>query len=155
MLSHTFCPLAHQGLSSDCFCAALLSAWVAIILLSPNCLMCCSASGLSNPSTYIGVAGGSRLINSWLGASLVVELAELLYTNVARGRRLLHSLLFAATNWRNCSSHWFFCLVSLSIWGWNAVDIFHVMPSSLARAYPKWLVKWGSLSDITFVGSPN
>ena len=85
----------------------------------------------------MGVAGGSRLINSWLGASLVEELAKLLYTSVARGNSLLHSLLFAATNQRHCSSHCFLRSVSPSIWGWNAVDMFHVIPSSLARALPK------------------
>jgi len=67
----------------------------------------------------------------------MVELAELLCTSVARGRRLLHSLLFAATNRRNCSSYWFFHLVSLSVWGWNTVDIFHIMPSCLARVHLK------------------
>jgi hypothetical protein len=93
----------------------LLSAWVAIILHSPNCLTHCSARGLSDPSPCTGVAGGSRPINSWLGAKLVVEFAKLLCTRVARGRRLLHSLLFPATNWRYCSSHWFFHSIRPSV----------------------------------------
>ena len=105
--------------------------------------------------TCLGVTRGSCLINSWLGASLVVELAKLLCTSVARGISLLYSLLFAITKCRYCSIYWFLCSVSPSVWGWKVVDIFHVMPSSLARAHPKWLVKWGSLSDITFAGSPN
>ena len=155
MLSQTLCPFVQHGMSGECFCATLLSAWVVIILLSISFLTCCSTRGLSDPSPCTSVAGGSRPINSWLGASLVIAFAELLCTRVAIARKVLHSLLFPATNQRYCSSHWFLHSVSPSVWGWYAIDMFHVMPSSLARARPKWLVKWGSLSDITLVGSPN
>jgi hypothetical protein len=88
-----------------CFCAALLSAWVAIILLSISHLTRCSTRGLSDPSPCVGLAGDSRPINSWLGASPVVEFAKLLCTRVAIDRRVLHSLSFPATNQRYCSSH--------------------------------------------------
>jgi len=64
------------------FHATLLSAWVAIILLSISFLTHCSAKGLSDPSPCTGIAGGSRPINNWLGASPVVELAKLLCTSV-------------------------------------------------------------------------
>src|SRR6267154_4527546 len=153
--SQTFCPFVHLGGPRGWFCAFLLSAWVIIILLSLNCLTHSSARGLSPPSACAGVAGGSLLISSWLGASLVVEFAELLCTSVARGSRLLHSLLFPITKWRYCSSHWFFRSVSPSVWGWNTIDMFHLIPNSLARLCLKWLVNLGSLSDITLVGSPN
>jgi hypothetical protein len=154
-LSQTFCPFVHRGMFGEWFYAALLSAWVAIIRLSISFLTRCSARGLSDPSPCTGVAGGSRPINSWLGASPVVALAMLLYTKVAIARRVLHSLSFPATNQGYCSSHWFLHSVSPSVCRRYAVDMFHVMPSSLARVRPKWLMKRGSLSDITFVGSPN
>src|SRR6266851_3486109 len=153
--SQTFCPIVHLGGPRGWFCAFLLSAWVAITLLSRNCLTRSSARGLSPPSACAGVAGGSLPISSWLGASLVVEFAELLCTSVARGSRLLQSSLFPVTKRRYCLIHWFFRSVSPSVWGWNAVDRFHLIPSSLARLRPKWLVNQGSLSDMTLVGRPN
>ena len=140
-LSQTLCPFVHCGLSRVCFCATLLSAWVTIIRCSISFLTCCSTRGLSDPSPCASVGSGSCPINNWLGTSAVVELATLLCTKVAIGRRVLHSLLLPATNWRYCSIYWFLCLVNPSVWGWYAIDMFHVMPSSLARARPKWLVK--------------
>jgi hypothetical protein len=115
--NQTFCPFVKRGGSKCSLCAALLSAWVAMTLRSPNCLTHCSARGLSVPSPCAGVAGSSLPISSWLGVSLVVEFAELLCTNVTIGSILLHSLLFPATNWRYCSTHWFFRSVSPSVWG--------------------------------------
>ncbi len=139
--------------------AFMLSNWVLgsplFFFLSLNCLTRSSARGFSAPSACASVAGGSHLISSWLGASLVVKLAKLLCTNVAKGSRLLHSSLFTITKWRYCSSHWFFHSVSPSVWGWNTVNRFHLVSSSLARLHPKWLMNWGSLLDITLVGSPN
>jgi hypothetical protein len=58
-LSQTFCPFVHRGMFGEWFCVALLSAWVAIILLSISFLTQCSARGLSDPSPCAGVAGGS------------------------------------------------------------------------------------------------
>jgi hypothetical protein len=136
-LSQTFCPFVHHGIFGAWFCAALLSAWVAIIRLSISFLTRCSARGLSDPSPCAGVAGGSRPINSWLGASPVVAFAVLLCTRVAIARKVLHSLSFPATSRRYCSSHWFLRSVSPSVYGRYAVNMFHIMPSSLARARPK------------------
>jgi len=113
--SQTFCPFVHHGPSGVCFCATLLSAWVTIIRLSISFLTQCSTRGLSDPSPCAGVAGGSHLINNWLGASPVVAFAELLCTKVAIARRVLHSLSFPATNRRYCPSHWFLHSVSLSV----------------------------------------
>ena len=115
--SQTFCPFVHRARPGVCFCAAQLSAWVTIILHSLNCLTCNSTRGFSVPSDCASVAEGSRPISSWLGASLVMELAELLCTSVAKGNKLLHSLLFAITKQRYCSTHWFLRSVSPSIWG--------------------------------------
>src|SRR6266851_6063644 len=115
--SQTFCPFVHWGRPGVCFCVVRLSAWVAIILLSLNCLTRSSARGFSAPSACASVAGGSLLISSCLGASLVVEFAELLCTSVARGSRLLQSSLFPVTKRRYCSIHWFFRSVSPSVWG--------------------------------------
>jgi hypothetical protein len=137
MLSQTFCPFVHCGMFGEWFCATLLSAWVAIIRLSINFLTRCSAKGLSDPSPCTGIVGGSRPISSWLGASPVVVFVALLCTRVAIARRVLHSLSLPTTNWRYCSSHWFLRSVSPSVCGQYAVDMFHVMPSSLARACPK------------------
>jgi len=136
-LSQTFCPFVHRGIFGEWFCAALLSAWVAIIRLSISFLTRCSARGLSDPSPCVGVASGSRPISSWLGASLVVAFATLLCIKVAIARRVLHSLSFPATNRRYCSSHWFLRSVSPSVCGQYAIDMFYIMPSSLARARPK------------------
>jgi hypothetical protein len=77
-LSQTFCPFVHHGTFGEWFCAALLSAWVAIIRLSISFLTRCSARGLSDPSPCAGVAGGSLPISNWLGASLVAAFAALL-----------------------------------------------------------------------------
>jgi hypothetical protein len=154
-LSQTFCPFVNLRVSVGCFCTAWLSAWVAIVLHSPNCLTHCLAKGLSDPSPCASIAGGSHLISNWLGVKLVVEFTKLLCTKVARGSRLLHSLSFPATNRRYCSSHWFFHSVSPSVWGWYAVVRFHSIPNSLARAFPKWLMNRGSLLDITLSGRPN
>jgi hypothetical protein len=117
MLSQTFCPFVHHGMSGVCFCATLLSAWVAIIRLSISFLTRCSARGLSDPSPCARVGGGSHPINNWLGARLVVELAALLCTSVAMGKRVLHSLSFPATNRRYCPIHWFLHSVGPSVWG--------------------------------------
>jgi hypothetical protein len=136
-LSQTFCPFVHCGMFGEWFCATLLSAWVAIIRLLISFLTQCSARGLSDPSPCAGVAGGSQPINSWLGASPVVVFFALLCTKVAIARRVLHSLLLPATNRRYCSSHWFLHSVSPSVCGRYAIDMFHVMPSSLARVRPK------------------
>src|SRR6266853_4882107 len=73
--SQTFCPIVHYGGPGMCFCTVLLSAWVTIVLLSHNCLTCNSARGFSVPSDCASIAGGSHPISSWLGVSLVVELA--------------------------------------------------------------------------------
>src|SRR5216683_6101818 len=63
-LSQTFCPFVHLGGPGECFCAVLLSACVAIVLLSFNCLTCNSTRGLSAPFACASVAGGSLLISS-------------------------------------------------------------------------------------------
>ena len=112
VLSQTFCSFVHCGGPMVCFCAALLSTWVTITLLSVKGLTHNSTRGFSVPSDCASVAGGSHPISSWLGASLVVELAVLLCTNVAKGNMLLHSLLYTITKWRYCSTHWFFRSVS-------------------------------------------
>ena len=62
--SQTFCPIVHRGGPGVCFCAVLLSAWVAIVLHSRNCLTCSSARGFSVPSDCASVAGGSHPISS-------------------------------------------------------------------------------------------
>ncbi len=62
--SQTFCPFTHQGGPGVCFCAIQLSAWVAIVLLSLNCLTHSSARGFSAPSACAGVVGGSLPISS-------------------------------------------------------------------------------------------
>jgi hypothetical protein len=136
-LSQTFCPLTNLGVGVGCFCAVWLSAWVARVLHSPNCLTRCLARGLSDPSPCAGVAGGSQPISSWLGANPVVEFTELLCTRVAKASRLLHSLLFPDINRRYCSNHWFLRSVSPSVWGWYAIVMFHSIPNSLASAFPK------------------
>ena len=113
--SQTFCPFVQRGMFGEWFCAALLSAWVAIIRLSISFLTRCSARGLSDPSPCTGIASGSHLINSWLGARPVMVFAELLCTRVTMARRVLHSLSFPTTNQRYCSSHWFLHSVSPSV----------------------------------------
>ena len=122
--SQTFYPFVHWARPGFCFYAAQLSAWATIILCSLNCLTHNSTRGFSVPSDCASVAGGSCLISSWLGASLVMELAELLCTNVAKGNMLLHSSLFAVTKQRYCFTHWFLHSVSPSVWGWNTIDRF-------------------------------
>src|SRR6266853_1343530 len=62
--SQTFCPFVHLGGPEEYLCAALLSAWVIITLLSLNCLTHSSARGLSPPSACARVAGGSLPISS-------------------------------------------------------------------------------------------
>ena len=48
------------------------------------------------------------------------------------------------TNWRYCSTHWFFCSDRPSVWGWNAVNRFCSMPSLQANDLPKCDVNLGS-----------
>ncbi len=56
MFSQTFCSIVYYGGPGVCFCATQLSAWVAIILLSLNCLTHNSARGFSVPSDCTSVA---------------------------------------------------------------------------------------------------
>ena len=66
----------------------------------------------------------------WLGDSLVVVLIRLLCTTIASASQCVHPLgSFEVTNCRYCSTHWFFRSESPSVWGWNAIDRFHWMPS--------------------------
>jgi len=64
VFSQTFCSIVYCGGPGICFCAVLLSAWIAIILLSCNCLTHSSTRGFSDPSDCAGVAEGSHLISS-------------------------------------------------------------------------------------------
>ncbi len=92
----------------------------------------------------------------WLGESPVVVLIRLLCTVVASASQCVHPFgSFDVTNRRYCSIHWFFRSDSPSVWGWNAVDRFHSMPSFSERALPKCKVNLGSQSLIILVGSPN
>src|SRR6266403_5991264 len=92
----------------------------------------------------------------WLGESPVVVLTQLLCTVVARASQCVHPFgSFEVTSHRYCSIHWFFHSNSPSVWGWNAVDRFHWIPSFSVSALPNCEVNLGSRSLIIFVGSPN
>ena len=60
----------------------------------------------------------------------------------------------SGTSFRYCSTHWFFCSESPSVWGWEAVDKFCWIPNCLVSAFPKCEVNLGSLSLMIFLGSP-
>src|SRR6266404_2541721 len=67
----------------------------------------------------------------WLGESLVVVLIRLLCTVVASTSQCVHPFgSFDVTSRRYCSIHWFFRSDSLSVWGWNAMDMFCTDPTS-------------------------
>ena len=86
----------------------------------------------------------------------MVTLVRLLCTAVANAIQSTHPFgSIDVTSRRYCSTHWFFRSDSPSVWGWNAVDRLHVIPSLLVRAFPKWEVNLGSLSLIMREGSPN
>src|SRR6266478_8137134 len=92
----------------------------------------------------------------WFGDILVVTLTRLLCTVVASAIQSTHPFgSIDVTSRRYCSTHWFFCLESPSVWGWNAVDRFCDIPSLSVSAFPKWEVNLGSLSLIIREGSPN
>jgi hypothetical protein len=85
----------------------------------------------------------------------VVALRALLCTAVAIGSQRAQSFWLAQISRRYCSIHRFFRSDRLSVWGWNAVDRFCVIPSAWMMAFPKWEVKRGSRSLMILRGSPN
>ena len=86
----------------------------------------------------------------------MVTLTQLLCTAVASVSQLVHPFgSMNVTSCRYCSIHWFFLSDSPSVWGWNAVDRLHSIPSLVVRAFPKWDINLGSLSLIIREGSPN
>ena len=113
------------------FCATLLRASIARVLLLCRCSTCCSAVRLFDFVPCSGVSGGSHPTSSWLGGKPVVAFAELLCTSVATASQSLQSDWFAAISHRYCSTHWFFCSEMPSVWGWNAVNKFWQISSSL------------------------
>src|SRR5712672_2223473 len=91
-----------------------------------------------------------------MGVTPNVELTWSLCTADATvSHRLQSSCCALVTRRKYCSTHWFLCSESPSVWGWNAVDKFCLAPILLSRARPKCDVKWGSLSEMIFDGSPN
>ena len=74
----------------------------------------------------------------------------------ARGSHCVQSSGLAdVTVWRYCSIHWFFLSERPSVWGWNAVEMFQLIPNFAVRAFPKCEVNLGSLSEMTLAGRPN
>ena len=68
---------------------------------------------------------------------------------------------FIQSNWqwltksqRYCSISWLILSVWLSVWGWNAVDVAVLIPSSLFISLMTLDANWGPLSEGTFSGSP-
>src|SRR5712671_63285 len=91
-----------------------------------------------------------------MGVTPNVELTwSLCTTDATVSHRLQSPCCAFATRRRYCSTHWFFRSESPSVRGWNAVDRFCLAPILLASARPKWDVKRGSRSEMTFDGSPN
>jgi hypothetical protein len=85
----------------------------------------------------------------------VVAFQALLCTAVAIGSQRAQSSWLVQISRRYCSIHWFFRSDRPSVWGWNAVDKFCVIPSVRVMAFPKWEVKRGSRSLMILRGSPN
>src|SRR6266403_885379 len=107
-------------------------------------------------NTLSELSVGLYLKRIWLGDSLVVVLIQLLCTVVASASQCVHPLgSFEVTSRRYCSIHWFFRSDRPSVWGWNAVDKFHWMPSFSMSALPNCEVNLGSQSLIILFGSPN
>jgi hypothetical protein len=93
--------------------------------------------------------------NTSLGDLLIVPFFALLWTSVATASQLAQSSWLTVMSRRYCSTHWLVRSARPSVCGWNAVERFCVMPNSWVKARPKWDVKRGSLSLITFCGIPN
>ncbi len=107
-------------------------------------------------NTLSELSVGLYLKRIWLGDSLVVVLIRLLCTVVASASQCVHPLgSFEVTSRKYCSIHWFFRSDRPSVWGWNAVDRFHWMPSFSVSALPNCKVNLGSRSLIILVGRPN
>src|SRR6266403_4233541 len=118
--------------SATLLSARMVSAWFLVIVCirdSTRALWVC------NTLSELSVGLYSKRI--WLGDSLVVVLIRLLCTTVASANQCVHPLgLFEVTNRRYCSTHWFFCSESPSVWGWNAIDRFRWMLSFSMSALP-------------------
>ena len=104
---------------------------------------------------------GSRTYRGTMGWTItpgqlqVVLFFWLLWTAVAMASQSDQSLgCPPVTNLRYFSTHWFFHSESPSVWGWEAVNRFCWIPSHLVSAFPKCEVNLGSLSLMTFLGSP-
>src|SRR5713226_2464473 len=99
---------------------------------------------------------GSPPHRIWLGDSPVVAFFRSLCTAVAIESQLVQSSgAIDVTIWRYCSIHWFFHSDSPSVRGWKVVEIFCWAPILVANPFLKCEVKRGSLSVMSFLGSPN
>jgi hypothetical protein len=90
--SQTICPGFHCMSVGVFFCATLLRASIAKVLLFCKFSACCSAIRLFDFVSYPSVSGGSQPTSSWLGGKPVVAFAELLCTKVATASQLLQSV---------------------------------------------------------------
>jgi hypothetical protein len=91
-----------------------------------------------------------------LGDRPVVAFFLLLCTAEANASHCVQSSgTVEVTSLKYCLIHWFFCLDSPSICGWNAMDMFCSIPNFVVSALLKWDVNHGSLSLMIFVGNPN
>ena len=61
--------------------------------------------------------------------------------------------LYSTKNLKYCSNSWFILSVCLSVWGWNTINNFVLIPSILFNSFINFATNWGPLSDTTLSGN--